>query len=495
MTMMTGSNDAQVLKALLRTDLVAFVQKVFQTVSPGDTYRHNWHIEAICFELVQCLSGANTRLVVAQPPRSLKSICTSVAFIAWALGHDPEKKFICVSYSQDLAVALARQFRSVVTSDWYRELFPRMRLEKVSNDEITTTKGGGRIATSIGGTLTGRGADIIVIDDPLKAEDALSDPARKAVIDWYTSTLVTRLNDKNKGAIVIVMQRLHEGDLVGHVIGNDGDWRLLNLPAIATEDEIVRIGPGPLDMHRRREGDLLHPDRETETTLHGIKAEIGSLMFSAQYQQHPVPAEGNIVRREWLQWYQSAPDVGSGVQVVQSWDVAATTSESSDYSVCTTWAIDKKNYYLLDVWRGRLEAPELRRRVFALQKDYAANTVLIEKSGLGTPFFQEIRRNSPLEFPVPIGVKPENDKLSRMQVQSVRFEAGCVYLPEAAPWLSSYLTELLGFPNTKHDDQIDSTSQFLNWAGKRAEPYVGTDLPDCWPKLFIGDGCGGVRYG
>ena len=399
--MTTGSSDTQVLRALLRTDLVAFVQKVFYTVSPGDTYRHNWHIEAICHQLMDCLSGANTRLVVTQPPRSLKSICTSVAFIAWALGRDPEKKFICVSYSQDLAVALARQFRTVVTSDWYRDLFPRMRLDKISNDEITTTLGGGRLATSIGGTLTGRGADIIIIDDPLKAEDALSDPARKTVIDWYTSTLVTRLNDKNKGAIVVVMQRLHEGDLAGHVLAEEGYWRHLTLSAIATEDEIVRIGPHPNDIHRRAEGDLLHPERETVQTLDRIKAEIGSLMFSAQYQQKPIPAEGNIVRRDWLQWYPSPLEPGPGVQIVQSWDVAATTSESSDYSVCTTWAIVRKKFYLLDVWRGRLETPDLRRKVFSLQKDYGAGTVLIEKAGLGTPFYQEIRRSSPARLSEP----------------------------------------------------------------------------------------------
>ena len=278
---MPGSTDQQILAALLCTDLNVFVHKVFTTVSPGDLYRHNWHIEAITYDLGRCLSSDNTRLLITQPPRSLKSICSSVAIVAWALGHDPALRFICVSYSQELAGDLSRQFRLVVDSDWYRALFPRMRLTKDTGAQCVTSAGGGRIATSIGGTITGRGADIIIVDDPLKAEDAFSETARNAVIDWYSTTLVTRLNDKARGAIVVVMQRLHEDDLAGHLL-IQGGWRHLDLPAIAIEDQRICIGPNPDDMHCRKEGEVLHPEREPRATLDRIKADLGSLTFSAQ---------------------------------------------------------------------------------------------------------------------------------------------------------------------------------------------------------------------
>ena len=212
---MTGLNDQALLGAVLRQDLGTFIAKVFQTVSPGDRYLHNWHIDAIVYTLLQIHEGDNRRLIITQPPRSLKSICTSVAFVAWSLGHDPSKRFACVSYSHELAATFARQFRAVVTSDWYRALFPHVRLAKDTETECVTTEGGGRFAVPVGGSFTGRGADVIIIDDPMKADDAQSEKARRAVNDWYGTTLLSRLDDKERGAIILVMQRLHEDDLAG----------------------------------------------------------------------------------------------------------------------------------------------------------------------------------------------------------------------------------------------------------------------------------------
>ena len=455
--------DQRTLAAVVRSDLTAFVHKVFNTIAPGDVYQPNWHIEAITYELGRCLAGENARLLITQPPRSLKSICTSVAYVAWALGHHPSLSFICVSYSQDLALDLARKFRQVVTSPWYQSLFPAMRLRRETEAQILTTAGGGRIATSIGGTLTGRGADVIIIDDPLKAEEALSETARKHVIHWYTTSLVTRLNDKKRGVTLVVMQRLHEDDLVGHLL-RQGGWRHLDLPAIATEEHMVRVGPGAQEVHHREEGEALHPERESRETLEHIKADIGSLAFSAQYQQRPLPVEGNLIKREWLKRYHTPPDPTTHALIVQSWDVATTTRQTSDYSVGTTWAVLGKTYYLLDVWRGRVEYPELKRRVIALRAAHAAGTVLIESVGLGLSLVQDLCVDSPADFPYPIGIVPEGNKLTRMEAQSARIEAGQVLLPEDAPWLDDLLAELLAFPNARHDDQVDSVSQFLNWA-------------------------------
>ena len=449
------------LDAILRSDLTAFVHKVFTTVSPNDTFKPNWHIEAITYELMRCHARENRRLVITQPPRSLKSICTSVAFVAWALGHDPSLPFLCVSYSEGLSNDLARKFRMVVGSDWYRRIFPRMRLKKDARSECVTTRGGGRVALSVGGSITGRGADFIIIDDPLKAEDGASQTARNNVIQWYDGTLSTRLNDKNRGVIILVMQRLHQDDLAGYLLERGG-WHQLNLPAIATEDQMVGIGPD--EVHLRKEGDLLHPERESQEVLDMMLLEIGSRQFAAQYQQRPVPPEGNLIKLEWLKTYDTAPERGDGVRIVQSWDIATTTDERNDWSVCTTWAIKQKTYYLLDVWRARVEFPDLRRKIVSHALSHGARIVLIEKAGPGQPLIQDLRRDSTPGFPHPIGITPEGDKRVRMEAQTPIIEAGHVLLPKEAPWLAVFLEELLAFPSGKHDDQVDSVSQFLKWA-------------------------------
>jgi hypothetical protein len=194
---MKRPTDAQrLLRSILRQDLGTFVAKVFMTVSPGDEYLANWHIDSVVYALMEIHRGQNRRLIINQPPRSLKSICASVAFVAWSIGHDPAKRFACISYSHELAASFARQFRTVITSDWYRSLFPAVRLSKDSETECVTTKGGGRFAVPVGGSFTGRGADVIIIDDPMKADDAQSEKARRALNDWYGTTLLSRLDDK-----------------------------------------------------------------------------------------------------------------------------------------------------------------------------------------------------------------------------------------------------------------------------------------------------------
>lgn len=457
------------LRAALRQDLGTFIAKVFQTVSPGDRYLHNWHIDAIVHELMQVHRGKNRRLIVTQPPRSLKSICTSVAYVAWCLGHDPSMRFACVSYSHELAATFARQFRTVVTSDWYRALFPNMRLAKDTETECVTTKGGGRLAVPVGGSFTGRGADVIIIDDPMKAGDAQSENARRAVNDCYGTTLLSRLDDKGDGAIILIMQRLHEDDLAGKLL-RDGGWFHLDLPAIAQEDQEIAIGPGTI--HHRLKGDVLHPAREPLAILDEIKREMGSLRFSAQYLQRPVPLEGNLIKRDWFKWYDTGPSRDFSVEIVQSWDIASTMGEASDYSVCTTWLVVKRNYYLLHVWRGQLEFPHLRQKLIALALEHKPNCVLIEEAGPGLHLVQDFRANPVSGVPIPIGIKPEGDKLVRMEAQSARFEAGQVHLPNEAPWLATFLHEMLAFPMARHDDQIDSVSQFLNWAETHCKPMT-----------------------
>ena len=457
---MSASLDQRLLDVALRNDFGAFAVRAFQTVTPGTPYLHGWHLDALAHALMQVHKGQVRRLIINQPPRSLKSLYCSVAYVAWVLGNDPTRRFICVSYSTELAATFQRQFRSVVGAEWYRRAIPRFQLVKETENECVTNRGGGRWAVSVDGTITGRGGHVIIIDDPLKAESAASVAERRKLEDWFTNTLLSRPDDKATAAIILVAQRLHEDDLAGYLL-RQGGWRHLNLPAIALDDETVAIGPTA--NHYRKKGDPLHPERESLELLEELKGQMGSSRFYAQYLQQPIPAQGNLIRRREIREYDRVPEG----EVVQSWDIASSTGDRNDYSVCTTWVVAQRRYYLVDVWRGRLEFPHQRRKLIELSRQHQPNTLLIERAGPGLHMLQELQVAPQRGVPEPIGIQPEGDKTVRMEAQASRFEAGQVHLPKEAPWLSEFLLEILAFPRSKHDDQIDSMSQFLNWAEQR----------------------------
>ena len=238
------SKDQVLLNAILRNNFGAFFQRCFMTLNPEATFSSNWHIEAIDFHLELVRTGKIRRLILNMPPRSFKSMACSVAFPAFVLGQDPSKRIVVVSYGSDLAVKLANDCRAILQCPWYLRAFPGTRISRNKNteSEIATTRYGFRLATSVGGTLTGRGGDILIIDDPLKPQDAYSESKRSAANEWFDNTLLTRLDDKQTGAIVVVMQRLHADDLTGKLLRNSDGWTVLNLPAIAEKDEQIPIG-------------------------------------------------------------------------------------------------------------------------------------------------------------------------------------------------------------------------------------------------------------
>jgi predicted phage terminase large subunit-like protein len=463
------------LSVVLRNDFCSFLRKCFNTIAPETSFVENWHLHAIAWELLRIRDGEVNRLIINQPPRSLKSISASVAFVAWLMGHDPTRRIIVVSYSAELAAELHRQFRMVVLSVWYQTLFSHMRLAKDTTLEAVTTQGGSRYATSIEGSLTGRGANLIIIDDPHKAEEALSEKSRNQVINWFSTTLLSRLDDKRVGQIIVTMQRLHEDDLSGHLL-ETGNWHHLNLPAVTQEDR--KIVTGPDNSRLWRCGEPLQSEREGIAILEGIKRELGSQKFSAQYLQQPVPDGGNLIERKWFGSYDVVPARQPGVRIVQSWDVAVAIGEKNDFSACTTWLKRATRYYLLDVFRGRLTYPDLRRKIVSLAREHGADTVLIEKVGFGLTLLQELRGELPSGMIEPIGIVPHGDKRDRLAAQSAKIEAGRVILPKEAPWLADFLHELLAFPAGRHDDQVDSLSQFLYWASDPwSEPAVEIGLP------------------
>lgn len=463
------SDPHAAVEEFMRRDFGSFLIRAMPHIQGGAALDYNWHIDAIAYQLERVSKGSCRRLIVNLPPRNLKSIMISVAWVAWRLGNDPTLNFVCVSYSNELSAKHARDCRSIMQSRWYHDLFPGTRINgsRSAAHDFETTAGGGRLATSIGGTLTGRGGDIIIIDDPIKPDDANSDTARDAVNEWFHSTLASRLNDKKRGAIVTVMQRLHQYDLCGMLI-KTGDWDVLTLPSIAVEDEIIPLTRGRV--HARKTGDILHPSREPYAALMAVKQGVGSINFEAQYQQNPVPAEGNMIRAEWLRVYDHLPDHG---EVVQSWDTASKDGIHNDYSACVTSLMSGNRLYVVDVVRQRMEFPELVKAAAAGARKHGATALLVEDQASGMQLIQSLRTEAPRGVPMPIARRPESDKKSRVAGISAMIEAGQLLLPREAPWLAEFKQELLAFPNGRFDDQVDALSQLLAWARTRCRVYDG----------------------
>jgi predicted phage terminase large subunit-like protein len=453
----------------LRQDLSSFIQRAFRTVDPGAMYQHGWHVDAIARQLERIASGEIRRLIITMPPRSMKSIAASVAFPAYLLGRDPTKQIVAVSYSDVLAEHLALKCLEVMESPWYRAAFPGTRLARgrMRRADFATTRGGGRFSTSIGGTLTGRGGNIILIDDPHKPEDATSEVKRTAVLDWFKSTLLSRQNDPATSAIVLIQQRVHEEDLAGMLLASGG-WTHLDLPAIAEEPQVIDLGRrGTLI---RPSGHLLHPERLSQAVLDERRSELGSYLFAAQYQQRPAPLGGGLVKWNWFKTYLEPPIPASGDRIVQSWDTASKADEANDWSVCTTWRVRGRYAWLLDVHRVRLEFPELRRLIPALAGRWQAKLILIEEAGSGVQLLQDLRHGGGHSIR---GLVPKDDKPTRLLSVSHLIEGGQVAVPHDAPWLAEFQREVTLFPNGKYDDQVDSLTQFLRWFAE----------PDAVPRI------------
>ena len=292
-------SPANMYADVLRHDLYAFIHRSFLELNAQTPFLSNWHIEVLTSKLEEVGGGSCKRLIVNMPPRHLKSHAISIAFPAWLLGHDPAKQILSVTYAQDLSDNLARKSRTLMTSAFYEALFDtRLSKGREAVSDYETTEGGYRLSTSVGGVLTGRGADIIIIDDPLKADDALSESRRRSVNEWYDNTLRSRLNSQEKGAIIIVMQRLHADDLVAHVQQHEA-WDVLSFPAVAEQDETYNVWtPYGRRRFRRKTGEILQPSLLSPTALETQRRGMTEYNFAAQYQQDPQPPSGIIVQTE-----------------------------------------------------------------------------------------------------------------------------------------------------------------------------------------------------
>jgi predicted phage terminase large subunit-like protein len=447
-----------VFQALIAHDFNAFCEFAFTKVRPGIPFKGNWHLEAMAEKLTQVARGDIRRLIINLPPRNLKSLYASVALPAWFLGHYPWERVVVVSYSDWLGRSHANDFRRLVNDPIYKAAFPAMRLERDSDREITTTQRGKRIATSIEGTLTGLGGNLVIIDDPLKPGDAMSEVARARGIEWYRSTLLSRGDDKKKSRIVVVMQRVHQDDLAGY-LQEQGGFEVLSLPAIGQRDETFALGNGR--SYTRQKGELLHPEHEPVEVLSELKREMGPIAFSAQYQQSPIPPGGRIIKRKWLKSYDRM-GVEPGDAIIMSWDIALSENETGDYSACVVLQRRGEVFYVREVIRGRFPFEALKRKIIEVRRRYGPGALLIEECPISHGLIQSLREQSIAVTPF----KPNTDKRARVIEQSDLFAAGSVLLPRQAEWREEFVAELLAFPG-RHDDQVDALVQGLAW-GRQA---------------------------
>lgn len=448
-------NNHKILKFLYRSDFYAFMQKSFYEIDNSQPFMGNWHLELICDKLQQCANGKIKRLIINIPPRNLKSHCASICLPAFILGHNPKARIVCVSYAQTLAENLSRKTRQLMESDFYKTTF-KTRLEgKNTENEFETSENGFRYATSIDGSLTGLGGNFIIIDDPIKADDALSDTIRTRVNNWYDNTLVSRLNDKVNGVIVVIMQRLHIDDLTGHLLKQDG-WEVLSLASIAEKDERFTLSNGK--MVGRKAQEALNPSLESVDILNNQRKLMNEYNFSAQYQQNPIPLAGNIINYDWFAQF-SKFEIPVEAKTIQSWDIALKDGKNNDYSVCITAKIFETKLYITDIQRFKLDLPALASKIEELYVAENCNHLVIEESSVSLSLIQYLKKVLPVSF---ISYKPKGNKISRANSVALYIKSKDVLLAEDAKWLDEFRAEINAFPNGKHDDQVDALTQLID---------------------------------
>ena len=459
--------NSKLLEAILRTNFSSFIHKAFTTISPTTQYLRNWHIDLISEKLTNLKQNKTTRLIINMPPRNLKSICINVAWPAWLLGHDPSTKIMTACYSQALSNKHSQDCRLIINSSWYQQIFPSTKIARGENQKskFVTTERGFRFATSTGGTATGEGGDFLIIDDPQNPNKINSKKYRDYTIEWFEQTFASRLNDKKNGVIVLVMQRLHPEDLCGYLLEHKtNQWELIKIPAIYEQKISFNI---PYKIIKQP-GSVLHPQREDLLTLNKLKFELGEYNFAAQYQQNPVPIKGSMIQKSWLKYYLSQKSIEFS-QIIQSWDTAIKAKDENDYSVGITLSLSNGNYYILDIKRIKVEFPELLTTVQNFAQKWHPQAILVEDKASGQSLIQSLKAN--IKIPI-IAIKPKFDKITRFAAHTPLFEAGKIFLDHAASWRIDLEQELLSFPKSAHDDQVDSLSQALTYLQQRKNLQV-----------------------
>lgn len=458
-------------RVLAEKSMHEYIIQAWPTLEPGRTYYDNWHIQSICEHLEAVVNGDIRRLIINIPPRHMKSITCSVAFLTWAWIHKPHLQFLYASYASSLSIRDSVKCRRLINSPWYQQNWSnRFQLSGDQNvkSRFENTHNGHRIASSVGGGITGEGGDIIVVDDPHNVNEAESDTVRTSVIEWWDSTLQTRLNDPRTGAFVVIMQRVHQSDLTGHILRRaeeDGtEWTHLCVPAEYEQNHPFPFHTTlPTATHqndpRTEEDELLWPERIPLKILNSLKTTLGTYASAGQLQQRPAPKGGGIIKAAW--WQKWPTDTYPPyIYVLQSWDTAFSEKDTASFSACTTWAVfarnGRYNVLLIDYYRDRVAYPDLRRKAQETYKTWQPDAVIIEKKASGQSLIQDLRQAN---VPV-ITYSPDRDKVARAHAASPLFESGIVWYPDRR-WAQEVIDHCATFPAGDGADVMDTVTQAL----------------------------------
>lgn len=451
-------------KAKAENRLRDFVRAGWHVVEPGRKFVPNWHLDAICDHLEAVTLGQIRFLVINIPPRCMKSLAVSVFWPCWEWTKFPSNRFLCSSYAQRLSIRDSVKCRRLITSPWYQSFWGEnfvLTGDQNEKGRFENNKTGYRISTSVGGTGTGEGGDRIVVDDPISADDANSDIKRENTNDWWDDTMSTRGNDPMKAAFVIVMQRLHEDDLSGHVL-KTGLYTHLNLPMeFEPKNRCVVFLKGHkfFEDPRTRNGELLWPERIDDSTLDRYKKTMTSYAIAGQFQQRPAPEEGGIFKKAWFRRFGPKSDLDlptSGLHVIQSWDMSFKDTDGSDFVCGLVLGRHGPNFYVMDRDKRRLDFPKTCQAVLTMTAKWpSAHAKCVEDKANGSAVISLLRQ----KIPGMIEIQPEGGKKARAHAIAPVCESGNVYLPEDAPWVDDFIYELCSFPNATHDDQVDAFTQ------------------------------------
>ncbi len=484
MIQLTPTEKAAIL-GIQRNNLSEFIRRVFSIVSPSATYKHSWHIDFIAEILTEATKGNLDRFIINIPPRFLKSISLSVAWPAYLLGHNPSEQIMCASYSKDLAMTLGVACRQVIQSDWYKAMFPETILADDQNTKtkFKTTKEGSRYSVGVGGTITGEGCNFLVIDDAISAQNSNSKVIRDDVNNWFGQTAYTRLNDRKKGVIAIIMQRLHMNDLTGYLM-EQGGWELFKVPLIAETKMLYQIGSFKKEVE---EGELLHPELMGMKEIDAMKRTLGPYNFAGQYMQSPSPTGGGDFRLEWLNYYKGKiPHDTMNIYITV--DPADAKGKNSDFTcMCVLGLGSDENIYLLDMIRDKMNLRERQIKLFELHSKYKPKAVLYEKYGKDGDIaaINEAMDYNNYRFSITevAGRMSKNQRIERLVPW---FADGRIWLPETLiranyegkmiDVIDEFVNqEYLVYPVGNHDDAMDAMSRLFDtnliWPGKNQFNY------------------------
>ena len=461
---------ARAAEALLtrraETSLGEYVAQAWAILEPDTPYLPNWHVDLIAEYLEAVTAGEITRLVINVPPRYMKSLLVSVFWPTWEWLHASHTRWLFASYSESLSTKHSLDRRVVLQSPWYRQRWGhqfRLTSDQNEKSEYRNDRRGAMIATSVGGSATGKGGNRIVVDDPHNPMQAESDRQRQQANDFYLTTLSTRLDDKRHGAIVLVMQRLHTRDLTAVCL--DHGFTHVRIPAEA-ETATTIVFPRSGRTVERAVGDVLWPAREGPEELERQKIALGSYAYAGQYQQSPTPRGGGLFKRDWWQFYQELPAECS--EFAQSWDLSFKGGGEHDYVVGLVAARRGADIYLIDRFKAHASFQETLTAIRQMTRRYpAATRILVEDKANGSAIIDTLKH----EIGGIIAVTPEGGKYARASACEPKVQAGNVYLPSpTAPnsrsiaerqWVHDFIEQLAVFPLGEHDDDVDAFTQLL----------------------------------